>query len=283
MNAPKSMAMTLWCNGQWMDAADFQASPFDRAALLGLGLFETILARDGKPVFLDRHMDRLQRSAARLAWPVVFSNAGEIVCELLRRNELLDGRARIRLALTGGSGPVRDLTPGGDRMLWIAAFPAEEMSTTGAVNISPWPRNELSPLAGLKCASYAENVVALDHARKLGFSETLFFNTTDHLCEGAACNVFLVCGKTLLTPSLASGCLPGVTRAVLIELARQHGMDCEERDLTRIDLATADEVFLSSSIRGVVAVSRLGECELGHGPMTRQLAEWWAAAIRDCL
>jgi branched-subunit amino acid aminotransferase/4-amino-4-deoxychorismate lyase len=115
---------------------------------------------------------------------------------------------------------------------------------------SPFPRNERSPLAGLKCASYAENLIALDHARRAGADEALFYNTRGELCEAATANVFLVREGRIFTPPLASGCLPGTMRARVIER-----IAVEERDLTAADVEEADEVFLTSATRGVVRVA----------------------------
>ena len=132
--------------------------------------------------------------------------------EILVRNHLIQGRAKIRLTITAGSGRIMDLALGTSPMQWMAAMPAGEFSESISANISPWPRNERSPLVGLKSASYAENLIALDHARQMGFEETILINTVGQLCETATANLFLVKDGVLLTPSLESGCLPGIPR-----------------------------------------------------------------------
>jgi branched-subunit amino acid aminotransferase/4-amino-4-deoxychorismate lyase len=269
----------VWCNGQWIDAFDMEISPTDRGLMHGLGLFETILAVDGWPVFLDRHLARLERSCGRLGWRIEIPAPRETIARLLARNDFHAGRVRIRLAVTGGSGPIHDLAAGGDRMIWMIAQPVADSPAAGAVNLSPWARNERSPLVGLKCASYAENILALDHARRLGFEETIGINTAGHLCEAATSNLFLVKNGALLTPSLASGCLPGITRAVVIEQAAMLGIPCRECDLAPAELDTADELFLTSSIRGLMGVSRLIDRSLPPGEITARLREaWWLAA-----
>jgi branched-subunit amino acid aminotransferase/4-amino-4-deoxychorismate lyase len=269
----------LWCNGQWIDAFDPGIPPTDRVLTHGLGLFETILAVDGAPVFVERHIQRLERSCRRLGWSVEIPAPGEIMAELLARSHLARGRARIRLTITGGSGTVHDLTPGGDRIIRMTALPAPDPPANCAVNLSPWLRNERSPLAGLKCASYAENLVALDHARRQGYEETVFLNTAGHVCEAATANVFLVNSGALLTASVESGCLPGITRGVVIELAKSLGIACSEGDLTPADLASADEIFLTSSIRGLMGVSRFGPRILPPGKITTMLREAWREAV----
>lgn len=250
--------------------------------MLGLGLFETILALDGEPVFCERHLTRLRGSCARLDWHLELPDLLEIMRELLQRNDLTLCRSKIRLAVSAGSGPLHDLALGADHRVWMSASPAAAVSPalTTTANLSPWVRNERSPLAGMKCASYAENLVALQHAARLGFAETVFLNTAGHLCEAATANLFLVKDGGLLTPSLESGCLPGITRAVVIELAQPLAIPCAQRQLTPQDLQTADELFLTSSIRGLMGVSRFEARTFPGGPVTQALREAWNAETR---
>jgi branched-subunit amino acid aminotransferase/4-amino-4-deoxychorismate lyase len=268
----------LWCNGLWLDALDFSASPTDRGLMLGLGLFETILAVDGRPIHAERHVERLRASCLRLGWKFGFSNLPETMAELVQMNGLASGRARLRLAITGGSGLIHDLALGADHIVWITAVPAADAPLTATVSLSPWLRNERSSLAGLKCASYAENLVALQDAKRRGFEETVFLNTAGQVCEGATSNIFLVRNGEIATPSLRSGCLPGITRSVIIELAAGLGIPWHERDLTLDDLTAADELFLTSSIRGLTGVSRFEDRILPSGPVTRMLRDAWTAA-----
>jgi branched-subunit amino acid aminotransferase/4-amino-4-deoxychorismate lyase len=270
----------IWCNGQWIDPLDFSIAPTDRGLMHGLGLFETILAVDGRPVFAGQHLERLMHGCERLGWPMETTDLAAVMIELLQHNHLGSGRGRIRLAVTAGSGVIGDLTPGGDRLLWMTASAAAEAPATTSVNVSPFTRNEHSPLAGMKCASYAENHIALDQARRLGFEETLFFNNAGHLCEAATSNVFLVKNGTLLTPALDCGCLPGVTRAVVIGLAARLGISCEETRLIMADLHSSDGIFLTSSIRGVMGVSRLEERFLPPCGITATLRSAWEEAVR---
>jgi branched-chain amino acid aminotransferase len=264
----------IWCNDGWLDGARFPGVAQDRGALLGLGLFETMLARHGRVVFADFHLTRFQESGKRLGWSLDFPDLREISAELLTRNGLDNGNARLRLTATAGRGPANDLTRGTDALMWLAAFPAVEISTAMSVCLSPWPRNERSPLAGLKTACYAENVFALDHARRLGFDETLILNTAGKLCEFATANLFLVRNGTVLTPSLDSGCLPGIGRQVILDLATG-----KERTLTMSDLDAADEIFLTSATRGPVPVVQFGERSFSPGKTTANLRAKWDAEI----
>ena len=269
----------LWCNGQWLTSLDFRSSPTDRGTLHGLGLFETLLALDGAPVFADRHLARLQQACARLGWPLSLPDFHETAVELLARNGLTSGRAKIRLSITAGSGTIHDLTPGDDRLVWLTALPAAEPPASLTACLSPWPRNEHSPLAGLKCASYAENLIALDHARRLGFDEPIFSNTVGHLCEAATANLFVVIDGKLFTPPLAAGCLPGITREVVIELATELEIPCEERNLAPAELPLAEELFLTSSLSGVTRLSRFENHRYPAGRTTQVLQHSLEAAM----
>ncbi len=276
--------MTLiWCNGEWLEPHDFRIAPTDRGLMHGLGFFETILAIDAVPVFAERHLARLAGGCERLGWPFVLPDAIAIMAELVTRNGFTSGRCRIRLSVTAGSGVMGDLSSGEDRLLLMTAARAAEPPATTTANLSPFIRNERMALAGLKSASYAENPVALDHARRLGFEETVFLNSVGNLCEAATSNLFLVRNGVLLTPLLASGCLPGITRGVVIELARQLGIPCEETDLPAALIHEADELFLTSSIRGVMGVTRFEQRRLSAGPFTGQLRVAWNGEVhREC-
>lgn len=270
----------LWCNGVWLDALDFTAAPTDRGLMHGLGLFETILAVNGAPVFADRHLRRLRESCERLGWHPMIPDLESVMAELIELNGLANGRARIRLAISGGSGLVHDPSLGPDHVLWLTAVPAAEPPDSTTANRSPWARNERSSLSGLKCASYAENLLALQHAARLGFEETIFLNTAGKVCEGATSNLFLVRKNTVITPSLESGCLPGITRSVAIELASAIGIACEEREVDSSELDEADELFLTSSIRGIMGLSRFENRGLAPGPVTQALREAWNRAVQ---
>lgn len=147
-------------------------------------------------------------------------------------------------------------------------------ATTTAV-VVPWVRNERSAVAGAKTTSYAENVVALAWAHDRGFSEGLFMNSIGHVCEGTGTNVFVVSGGQALTPPLASGCLAGITRELLVEwgLAIEWELDAEH-------LERADEVFVTSSTRDVHPVVKLGERQWDKpGSVTREISTQFVRRI----
>jgi branched-chain amino acid aminotransferase len=153
--------------------------------------------------------------------------------------------------------------------LVVAVAELAPPASSVAVATVPWPRNERGALAGLKTTSYAENVVALAHARAEGAAEAIFADTTGRLCEGTGSNIFVVLDGRALTPSLGSGCLAGVSRALVLEWT-----DAQEADLPLEVLARADEVFLTSTTREVQPVHAVdGRQLVAPGPVTRRIAE----------
>lgn len=267
--------MTLiWSNGLWLDSGDFSITPTDRGLMHGLGLFETMLAVDGRTRFLDRHLSRLERGCQQLGWVSAIPDVSGPIASLGQ------GRFKVRLTVTAGSGALDHLAQGTDHFWMVTANPITERAERITLNISPFTRNERSAIVGLKCTSYAENLVALDHARRLGFQETLFFNSAGHLCEAATSNVFLVRDRTLFTPALSCGCLPGITRALVIELAAKKGIVCHESTLTAADLHAADEIFLTSSIRGVTGVSVLENRAMPSSAVTDSLSHVWNELLK---
>lgn len=269
----------FWSNGRWIDGDELSLSPRDRGLMHGLGLFETILAVDGVPFLWDRHLARLRGAAGRLGWSLADEDLAGVMGELLERNGLMKGHARLRLAVTAGSGSLEDLRQGPDFRVWITASRLEMRDDGLRVMVSPWRRNERSPLAGLKCASYAENLLALRQARENGCDDVLMFNTAGWLCEAATANVFLVRDGGLVTPDLSSGCLPGTTRGFVLEQANRIGIPCVERPVSRDDLDQAEELFLCSSTRGPVEILELGGIKFCEGPITRLLKEAWRSAV----
>lgn len=273
----------FWCNGEWLAPRDFPAAPLDRGTLLGLGLFETLLGMDGRPVFRERHLARLAAGCARFGWvppQQQFANLPEVMERLLQLAGFAAGPARLRLTVTAGTGTLTDIASGADRLVWLSASPVTETPARLELGFASWTRNERGAMAGLKCAAYAENLLALDEARRGGFDESLFFNTAGELCEAATGNIFIVKDGLVATPPLESGCLAGITREVLLELATRDGLACAEVLMRRADLDSADEVFVTSATRGPVAVVRVGDRLLGPPRLVPRLRRLWEAEVR---
>ncbi|WP_367872075.1 aminotransferase class IV [Luteolibacter sp. Populi] len=258
----------VWCNGEFLDGP-LAIAVTDRGLSHGLGLFETLLAIDGQARALDLHLARLEEGAQRLGLDPIDGSAVAIaIHELLVRRDLTRGRARVRISLSAGSGDLRALSQGNDSLLWITATPAADAPASLSLATASFPRNELSPLAGIKCLSYAENLLALDQARRAGADEALFYNTRGELCEATTSNIFLVREGRIATPPLSSGCLPGTMRQRVLERCRDLEIETDETILTRADLLECDAAFTTSAIRGVVPVSVIDGQPLPQCPGT---------------
>ncbi len=247
----------VWCDGIFLDEEEFRVSPFDRGLCHGFSLFETILAVDGNPRLLAEHLDRLRQGLERLGVvSVELADEGlkSVMISLLEKNGLSKGMARIRFSVSLGRGPINQ-TDSGEAWAWMVATSVQEDDTPIRLTSAPWRHNSESVLRGLKVGNYAENLVAMDMARREGFDEMLFYNTSDELCEAAMANVFLIRNSVVFTPVLDSGCLAGVTRRLVIAIAKGLGLECREKPLKDADVRKAECIFLTSSIRGPVRVS----------------------------
>jgi branched-chain amino acid aminotransferase len=263
--------MRAWMNGELLPDAGAPAVLLtDHGLTVGDGVFEAIKVVDGQPFALTPHLDRLARSAAGMGLPEVDDGACRAgVAAVLDGHDLPLGR--IRITYTGGPAPLGSGRGDEPPTLVVVADRMDEWPATTAVATVPWPRNERGALAGLKTTSYGENVVALARAASKGASEAIFANLAGNLCEGTGSNVFYVVDGELRTPTLESGCLAGITRALVLDW--YGGVEVDE-PLEVIERAS--EVFLASTTRDVQAVSRWDDRELtAPGPVTGEICEVW--------
>ena len=263
--------MRAWVNGRLLSAADEPVlSVLDHGLTVGDGAFETIKVTRGRPFALTRHLQRLARSLQGLGLtPPAESLLREGIDAVIGPQDDL----RLRITVTGGPSPLGSERGSEGATVTIATAPLNSPpSSTAAVTV-PWPRNERGALAGLKTTSYAENVVALARAKEAGASEAIFANTVGDLCEGTGSNIFYVLDGEVVTPTLHSGCLAGITRELILEW-----FDVVERDAPLSVLSEAEEIFFASTIREVQGIARCDERELAApGPVTAKMAERWLA------
>ncbi|MFE1381133.1 aminotransferase class IV [Streptomyces sp. NPDC058740] len=255
--------MKLWVNGALHDAETAQVSVLDHGLTVGDGIFETVKAERGETFALTLHLERLTRSARGLGLPDPDLDEVRRACAaVLEANPMELGR--LRITYTGGLSPLGSERGDAGTSLVVALGETGRRPDSTAVITVPWTRNERGALTGLKTTSYAENVVALARAREHGASEALFGNTVGQLCEGTGSNVFVVVDGRIHTPPVSSGCLAGITRALAVEWT-----GAEETDLPLEVLQSAEEIFLTSTLRDVQAVHRVDGRELAApGPVT---------------
>jgi branched-chain amino acid aminotransferase len=263
--------MRAWVNGSLLaDAGAPAIQVSDHGFTVGDGVFEAVKVLDGRPFALTRHLDRLAASAQGLGLPQPdLDDVRRGVAAVLAEEPL--PRGRLRITYTGGVAPLGSGRGDDVPTLVVVAAPLQTAATEVKAVTVPWPRNERGAVAGLKTTSYAENVVALAYAAERGASEAIFGNLAGNLCEGTGSNVFYVVDGELRTPTLASGCLAGITRALLLEW-----LDAREVDEPVEVLSRADEVFLASTTRDVQPVRRCDDRDLGEpGPVTTHAAAVW--------
>jgi branched-chain amino acid aminotransferase len=269
----KNNAVKVWVNGEQVDPAAASIAALDHGLTVGDGVFETCRVVNGVPFALNRHAKRLDRSMAGLGLPAADHGVLEAGIKTVLEGEPIPF-GRLRYTVTGGAGPL-----GSDRLASpltyiVAAGPQEPNPETGKLVVVPWTRNERGATAGLKTTSYAENVVALAYAKERGAVEALFANTVGNLCECTGSNVFVVVDGQILTPDLASGPLAGVTRELVVQWCRQEGLTVVVEPLPMSILEQAEEVFITSSTKDVLAIHAIDDRPIAApGPVTARAAE----------
>jgi branched-chain amino acid aminotransferase len=267
-----------WVDGRLVPAGEPHLSAFDRGFQLGDGVFETLRARGGRTTELDQHLARLERSASGLGIRLpddVSAILSAAIDELLAAEGLAgpDGDAALRITVSRGPFFGRGLLPPDEA-------PPPTMVVQGWPVVPPPPghierglhlvpsavrRDPSSPLAALKTTSRADYVFARLEARAAGADDALFLTMQGDLSEATTANVFLVRGTELATPSLDCAILPGTTRDWILGWAGRVGLTAIEARLSPGDLAAADEAFLSSSVAGILPVSRFAGRPIGTG------------------
>ncbi|MGA8245583.1 MAG: aminotransferase class IV [Nocardioides sp.] len=271
--------MRTWVNGELLADPDAPVvGARDHGLTVGDGVFEVVKIVDGRPFALSLHLERLARSALGLGLP-------EVDLEAVRRGvaAVLEGEpltlGRLRITWTGGLAPLGSDRGDSPPSLVVVCAPMDPWPETAAVATVPWPRNERGALAGLKTTSYGENVRALAHARERGASEAVFANLQGQLCEGTGTNVFYVADGELRTPTLASGCLAGITRRLVLDWYGAVEVD------EPIEVVThASEAFLASTTRDVQGIHRWDDHPLSApGPITTEVRKTWAEHEHELL
>lgn len=266
--------MRAWLSGDLLsDPTQAAVAVTDHGFTVGDGVFESVKTVDGVPFALNRHLARLGASAVGLGLP-------EPDLEEVRRGvaAVLEGSGdalgRLRITHTAGPAPMGSQRGDGPPTISVVYSAGDPLPATTAVTSVPWTRNERGATAGLKTTSYAENVIALAHARSDGSSEAILANTAGDLCEGTGSNIFYVLDGELRTPTLSGGCLAGVTRALVLEWFGARELD-EPMERVR-DACT--EAFLVSTTRDVQAIHLWDGRDLpAPGPVTTECADTWRA------
>lgn len=275
--------------GRVVDPAQASVSVFDRGFLYGDSIYETMRTAGGHVVELERHLERLHGSAEGIAFDMPFSNEDVRQAVHATLDAAGNPESRIRLVITRGTGPIALDTRTSESPLMVVfvhplEFPPAQTYEKGIaaaiVDVQKNVREAIDP--GLKTGNYLPSILALRKAIEAKGEDAIMCNRDGHVAEGATSNVFMVAGGELATPSLATGVLAGITRSVVLERATELGLVVHETIVEPDELRRADEVFLTSSIRGIMPVTRLDAAPVGDGgvgPVTRRLMAAYQAYI----
>jgi len=283
--------MKVYVDGQYCDEKNAKVSVFDHGLLYGDGVFEGIRAYNGRVFKLKEHIDRLYYSAKAILLDIPMSHAEMMraVVETCRQNTLRDGY--IRLVVTRGVGtlglnPNRCKNPS---VIIIAdtiqLYPQEMYDKGMAIVTVPTTRNLNNALnPAIKSLNYLNNVLAKIEANLAGVEEALMLNSAGYVAECTGDNIFILKDGRMLTPPLSSGALYGITRATVIDLAREAGIEASEPNLTRYDLYIADECFLTGTGAEIIPVTKIDGRVIGGGkpgPTTRSLVSKYHALTQS--
>jgi branched-chain amino acid aminotransferase len=294
------MPLSVWLNGKFIDRDAATVSIFDAGFQHGVGLFETVLARNGQAFRVEQHMQRLANSARDLLLSerLRVEPLADAVNLTLQRNNMRE--ARVRLTLTGGN--LNLLQSEGktvvDPTIVIVAqpptrYPDHFFERGVIVTIAPGRLSPLDPMGGHKTLNYWPRISALQQAAIKRAGEALWLALSDQVVGGCVSNIFLVKDGSLLTPlargeedpgAAPSPALPGITRAAMFELAEALDLAVTSRTLDINDVLAADEVFLTNSSWGVLPVVGVERDKIAAGevgPVTRRLREAWLQLVED--
>jgi len=285
------MSMKIYLDGKLVSREDAKISVFDHGLLYGDGVFEGIRFYSGKIFMIDAHVRRLYDSAKaiRLQIPMSPEKMKEALVETVKANNMVDGY--IRLVVTRGEGclgvsPTTCKNPSVIIIVdTISLYPAEMYEKGMAVITSSMVRNHPNAVSPkVKSLNYLNNILAKIEAIDAGVPEAILFNHIGYVAECTGDNVFVVRDGELQTPPPEAGILEGVTRGVVIKLAKEHGIPFAEKNLTRYDLYTADECFFSGTAAEVIPVTKIDNRLIGGekvGPITHKLIDAFKKFVRN--
>jgi branched-chain amino acid aminotransferase len=273
--------MKIYIDGKFFDQRNAKVSVFDHGLLYGDGIFEGIRAYNGRVFKLAEHIERLFCSARAILLKIPMS-AGELtraVVQTCRRNKIRDGYIRLVVTRGVGSLGLNPHTCKNPSIIIIAdkiqLYPAEYYKRGLEIITVPTVRNLHSALnPAIKSLNYLNNVMAKIEALNGGCEEAIMLNAQGFVSECTGDNIFAVKGGHLSTPPLSAGALYGITRATVMDLARESGLNASEHDLTRYDLFNADECFLTGTGAEIISVVKIDGRVIGKGrpgPVTAKL------------
>jgi branched-chain amino acid aminotransferase len=257
-------------NDRIRDAADPLLCAGQVGLLSGWGVFSTLRIVDGVPFAFERHWARMTRDAAALhvELPVDREAVRRKLSELIDANGALE--ATLRLVVVRNQGGLWE-GPSSGRPSDLIALTADSKRWGSAVKLAyvPQARHAANAFAGAKVLSWAMNLTWLESVQAQGFDEAILLNERGEVAECTSANIFVARGSEVATPPLSAGCLPGITREVLLGEIRAPGIRIAERTILPAELESADEVFITSTTRNLLPVVQVGERKVGQNDQAR--------------
>lgn len=245
-----------------------------RGFLLGDGLFETMRVYEGKVLFVERHYQRLLRSAEFLQMqvPLSLQDLKKQAYQLIEQSTILQGVLRFTIARVQQE---RSLLPKDAKSTYLLSLKPlnplkEHLQRPLNLAMAPFSLNEDSPLCSMKSTNYLEKIIALQ--QRLEFDDVIFLNRAKKLVSTSKANLFLVKEQKVFTPTLEDGALAGISRSLIIERALKAGIELYSKALVKEDLFAADEVFLSNALIGMAFVEKIENKILKKGPFFSRLS-----------
>ncbi|HZL78063.1 MAG TPA: aminotransferase class IV [Candidatus Limnocylindrales bacterium] len=269
--------MIVFLNGKFLPEADAVVSLNDRGFLLGDGLFETMRVANGKPFRCAQHLERLTRGAdfLKIKLPFTPKEIQKFAGELIEQNTLSE--AILRVTLTRGAG-ARGYSPknSGPPTLALTLHPLPPVNVDEPVQWSLVTSSFRLPagdaLASFKTTSKILNVLARAEAEEQGADEALLLNANGEVAETAGGNIFWVCQDKICTVPTGRGGLPGITRAVVLELCQSLGLETNKRIIKPEQLRNAEGIFVTQSALGIVPVVAFNGVPVAPSPLVDQIA-----------
>jgi branched-chain amino acid aminotransferase len=284
--------MLIYLNGRFVPKEEATVSVFDHGYLYGDGIYETMRAYNGTLFLLDRHLERLNRSAdaISLALPMPPEEIGKALKETLRVNKLTE--AYVRLHISRGPGEIGldpALCPKPTMVIMAKPFkenPAEHYERGVSVAVVQTRRNHPLALApSIKGTNFLNNILAKIESIQAGAYEGVMLNWEGFIAEGTISNIFMVKSGTLVTPALSVGILEGVTRGLVLRLAQREHVPTQETAFTQKELMAADECFITNSSVEIMPVTIVDGKLIGNGkpgPVTAALARAYSNEVLKC-
>lgn len=274
----------IFHNDRIVPIGEARLSPGQAGLMNGWGLFTTMRIFQGEAFAYERHWRRLEKDAAKIRLPFAFDPAAvrRHLGELLAANQVVEGTARIYMIYNRvGFWQSDEPMPPVDLILCTAGLPS--YSGEARLGVAEHGRHAASPLAGVKTTAWLNNVWHLAEAQKAGWTEVILLNERGEVAECTSANIFCVKDGKVLTPPLSSGCLEGVTRGVLLEIASRAGVPIIEQTLFPEDLYSAEEVFITSTNRTLLGVSEIAgrKFSVVMGSLAQKLERAFDAAMRE--